>query len=235
MAKPILEVIALDATDARAAQLGGADRLELVSDMTQAGLTPDPETFASVRAATGLPVRVMLRSHSGYALTDVTRLTAQAVTLRELGADEFVLGFLTPAGEIDLPAMQALLPALAGCRWTFHRALDHATDRAAAWQAISSLPGLDYVLTAGGPASVTEGLPTLTAEAGSGTRGPRILAGGGLRPAHVAPLRAAGIDAFHTGSAARPDGRWDRPVEASLVRAWRTLLDNPEQPGAAGR
>jgi copper homeostasis protein len=230
VAKPILEVIALDATDARAAQLGGADRLELVSDMTQAGLTPDPGTFASVRAATDLPIRVMLRSHSGYALTNATRLTAQAAALRDLGADEFVLGFLTPDGTIDLAALDAVLPALEGCRWTFHRALDHATDRAAAWQAISPLPGLDFVLTAGGPAAVTEGLPALTTEAlRSATAGPRILAGGGLRPAHVPPLRAAGIDAFHTGSAARRDGRWDRPIDPSLVRAWRNVLDNPDR------
>lgn len=39
--RALLEVIALDAADAVAAEAGGADRLELVSDMAADGLTPD--------------------------------------------------------------------------------------------------------------------------------------------------------------------------------------------------
>ena len=38
--QPILEVIAVDAADARAAEQGGADRIELVSAMSEGGLTP---------------------------------------------------------------------------------------------------------------------------------------------------------------------------------------------------
>jgi copper homeostasis protein len=44
-------------------------------------------------------------------------------------------------------------------------------------------------------------------------------------------LRAAGVDAFHTGSAVRPDGRWDRPVSAELVRGWRAQVDQPVRTG----
>ena len=77
------------------------------------------------------------------------------------------------------------------------------------------------MLTAGGPATVAEGLATLAAEA---AQTPRVLAGGGLRRQHVAPLLAAGVDAFHTGSAVRPDGRWDAPVDPALVGGWRAAL-----------
>ncbi|MGW7357743.1 hypothetical protein ACWGI0_14205, partial [Streptomyces sp. NPDC054802] len=38
--RALLEVIALDAEDAVAARSGGADRLELVTDMAADGLTP---------------------------------------------------------------------------------------------------------------------------------------------------------------------------------------------------
>jgi copper homeostasis protein len=227
--KPILEVIALNAFDARAAQDGGADRIELVADMAQDGLTPGIATFAAVRAAVDLPVRVMLRDTSGYALSDATGLSAAAAELRHAGAGQFVLGFLDSRGAVDLAALAPVLDAIDGCPWTFHRALDHAADRPAAWRALHGLPGLDCVLTAGGPGTVADGLATLSTEA-AGT-GPRILAGGGLRPPHVAPLRAAGVDAFHTGGAVRPGGRWDAPVSADLVRAWREHVD---QPVAAG-
>nr|MDT0525259.1 copper homeostasis protein CutC [Streptomyces sp. DSM 41633] len=59
--RAVLEVIALDAEDAVAAQAGGADRLELVTDMAADGLTPSRETFAAIRSAVDIPLRVMLR------------------------------------------------------------------------------------------------------------------------------------------------------------------------------
>jgi copper homeostasis protein len=163
----------------------------------------------------------MLRGEDGYALSEPGAVVEAATALRAAGADEFVLGFLDARGAVDLVAVEAVLDAIEGCRWTFHRALDHAADRAAARRALAGLPGLDCVLSAGGPASVDEGLATLTAEAGSD---PRVLVGGGLRRHHLAPLLTAGVDAFHTGSAVRPGGRWDAPVDADLVRAWRVAL-----------
>jgi copper homeostasis protein len=217
---PILEVIALDAVDAEAAQAGGADRIELVSGMEHGGLTPAVETFARVRAATDLPVRVMLRSTAGFAYGPGP--AGSAARLRAAGAEEFVFGFLDAAGAVDRDAVAAVLAELGGCRWTFHRALDHAADRAAARRALAGLPGLDFVLTAGAATGMVAGLAVLGAEVGSE---PRILAGGGLRPEHVTPLLAAGVDAFHTGSAARPYGRWDRPADPHLIRAWRDHID----------
>ena len=215
--QPILEVIALTAADARAAQAGGADRIELVTAMDQAGLTPTIETFLQVKAATDLPVRVMLRNQDGYART--VDLAASAAALRAAGADQFVLGFLDSTGAVDMPP----LAALDGCAWTFHRALDHAADRTAALAAIRKLPGVDCVLTAGSPAGVGAGLPVLLAEARTGAT-PRILAGGGLRREHVEPLAAAGVDAFHVGSGVR-HGDWTSPVDPALVAQWRSLID----------
>jgi copper homeostasis protein len=218
----ILEVIALDATDARAAASGGADRLELVAGMDQGGLTPSVETFVEVRAAVDLPVRVMLRDCTGYAPSDLTALVSHARELRRVGADEFVLGFLDPAGDVDLAAVSAVLAVLDGCRWTFHRALDHSRNRTSAWQAITDLPGLDQVLTAGSPAGVPSGLPTLRAEAPAESS--RILAGGALQIDHLAPLVEAGVRAFHTGSGVRAGGSWSSPVDAAMVATWRSHL-----------
>ncbi|HCT75479.1 MAG TPA: copper homeostasis protein CutC [Micromonosporaceae bacterium] len=219
MSSPILEVISLDATDARNAQAGGADRIELVSDMLRGGLTPSVETFVSVRAATDLPIRVMIRQQDGYAAGAVGVLRHAAKELRANGADEFVLGFLDDRGAVDVKSVAALLEVIDGCSWTFHRALDHATDRAAAWQAIEDLPGLDFVLTSGGPLGVGEGIDTLIAEAGLRSE-PRILAGGVLREQHLSALLEGGVDAFHTGSAVRVDGRWDAPVDVIAVSRW---------------
>ncbi|AVV47422.1 copper homeostasis protein CutC [Streptomyces sp. ID05-04B] len=225
--RAVLEVIALDAEDAVAAQAGGADRLELVTEMAADGLTPPVAVFAAVRAAVDLSLRVMLRLSDGFAAGDVDRLVRAAADLRAAGAQEFVLGFLDAEGAVDLAAVERIVAGLDGCRWTFHRALDHAADRDALRKQLDGLPGLDAYLTAGSPAGVDAGLPTLLAEAARhGEQGyeQRLLVGGGLRLGHLPRLRAAGIDAFHIGGAARPHG-WSGPVSAHAVREWRRAVD----------
>lgn len=225
--RAVLEVIALDAEDAVAAQVGGADRLELVTDMAADGLTPSCATFAAIRAAVDIPLRVMLRVADGFAAGDVDVLVRKARELRAEGADEFVLGFLDADGNPDLVAVERLVAELEGCHWTFHRAIDRAADRDALRKTLADLPGLDTYLTAGSAAGVDAGIPTLVAEAGrAGEPGyePRILVGGGLRLEHLPELLAAGIDAVHIGGAARPQG-WSGPVDAAAVREWRDVLD----------
>lgn len=225
--RAVLEVIALDAEDAVAAQAGGADRLELVTDMAADGLTPSRETFAAIRSAVDVPLRVMLRVADGFAAGDIDVLAGKAHEMRAEGAEEFVLGFLDEEGHADLVAVARLAAELDGCRWTFHRAIDRATDRDALRKRLADLPGLDTYLTAGSPAGVDDGIRTLLTEAAR-TREPgyeaQILVGGGLRLHHLPQLRAAGIDAFHIGGAARPAG-WSAPVDAAAVREWREALD----------
>ncbi|NEB75012.1 copper homeostasis protein CutC [Streptomyces sp. SID14478] len=227
--RAVLEVIALDPEDAVAAQAGGADRLELVTDMAADGLTPSVRTFAAIRAAVGIRLRVMLRLADGFDAGDVSALVRAARELRGAGADEFVLGFLDEHGGPDLAAVERIVAELDGCRWTFHRAIDRAADRDALRKQLADLPGLDTYLTAGSADGVDAGLDVLVAEAaraGAGEPGyeQQILVGGGLRLEHLPQLRAAGISAFHIGGASRPHG-WDAPVSADAVRVWREALD----------
>lgn len=126
----LLEVIALDARDAVAAQEGGADRVELVADMAADGLSPSAASVAEVRSAVDIPVRVMLRLTDGFAAGSLDALIRRTADLRAAGAEEFVLGFLTPAGAVDLPAVARIVDTIGGSPWTFHRAIDHCADRA---------------------------------------------------------------------------------------------------------
>lgn len=225
--RAVLEVIALDVEDAVAAQAGGADRLELVTDMAADGLTPPAATVAGIRAAVDIDLRVMLRLADGFAAGDVDRLVRVAHEMRDAGADQFVFGFLDPAGAVDLAAVERVVAALDGCPWTFHRAIDRAADRDALRGRLAGLPGLDTYLTAGAAAGVDAGLSTLAAEArrdGQPGYGQQILVGGGLRLDHVPRLLADGLEAFHIGGAARPGG-WRGPVSAAEVARWRSVLD----------
>jgi copper homeostasis protein len=192
MSRPILEVIALSPDDARAARAGGADRLELVTDMAADGLMPSPETFAGIRDAVDLPLRVMLRGADGFTSggdAALDALCARAQLLRAEGAEEFVLGFLDEAGGPDLRAISDLTGVIDDCPWTFHRAIDRAADRDGLRKSLASLlpspsplaspspvasdaspaepsgRGLDAYLTAGSPQGVDAGMDVLRAEA----------------------------------------------------------------------
>ncbi len=225
--RAVLEVIALGVEDAVAAQAGGADRLELVTDMAADGLTPSAGTVAGIRRAVDISLRVMLRPADGFAAGDVDRLVRVAAELREAGAEEFVLGFLDPDGGVDLAAVERVVGVLDGCPWTFHRAIDRAADRDALRKQLDGMPGLDTYLTAGSADGVDDGLPVLLAEAGRrGEPGyeQRLLVGGGLRLDHVPTLVEAGVDGFHIGGAARPSG-WAEPVSAQAVAEWRAAVD----------
>lgn len=214
---PLLEVIALTSADAEAAQAGGADRLEVVSDMAADGLSPTPATVASIRAACDLPIRAMVRMTADFSCHDAAATVGLAAELIEAGADGLVMGFLGADG-IDLDPIHAVWEATRR-PWTFHRAVDHAADYPRAVTTAAAVPGVDQILTAGSAAGLSVGLESLVANASAGP----LMAGGGLAREHVTPLREAGITAFHIGSAARPD--WDSTVDAGRVADWRAALD----------
>ncbi|ROR96604.1 copper homeostasis protein CutC [Salana multivorans] len=224
----LLEVIALSALDAERAERGGADRLEVVGTMDDDGLSPDPSLVAEIAAATGLPLRVMVRARAGFGTDgeELARLRGLAVAYRGAGADGLVLGFLDATGAVDVDAVTEIVGATDG-PWTFHRAIDACPEPDRAWAVLHGLPRLDQVLTAGSTRGVGDGLTALLrrAETDEPARS-RILAGGGLRPEHVPVLAQSGITAFHIGSAARPDGSFAAPVDAALVRGWRDLIND---------
>ncbi|MFE5758602.1 copper homeostasis protein CutC, partial [Streptomyces massasporeus] len=191
------------------------------------GLSPSAATVAGIRRAVDISLRVMIRLADGFAAGDVERLVRVAGELREAGAEEFVLGFLDVGGVVDLAAVERIVGVLDGCPWTFHRAIDRAADRDALRKQLDGMPGLDTYLTAGASGGVDEGLPVLLAEAArQGQPGyeQHLLVGGGLRLDHVPTLLTAGVDGFHIGGAARPEG-WEAPVSADAVARWRAALD----------
>ncbi|MFV0406366.1 MAG: copper homeostasis protein CutC [Propioniciclava sp.] len=226
--RPLLEVIAQTPADARNAEAGGADRIELVGSMAGGGLSPDIEMVEQVRATTSLPVRAMIRPREGFvaSVDELALLKRQVNQVIEAGADGVVLGFLDQQGQVDSDVVGALVED-GFFPWTFHRAIDHAGDPDDAWETLQELPRLDQVLTAGSTQGVRQGLPSLLERADvDDFARPRLMAGGGLAPAHVGQLMRAGVRSFHTGSLVRPGGSFVAPVNAPLVEEWRDLLDD---------
>ena len=61
----LLEVIVQTVADAREAEKGGADRLEVVRAISMGGLSPSIDLVRLIKDDTSLPLRIMLRENSG--------------------------------------------------------------------------------------------------------------------------------------------------------------------------
>ena len=224
----MLEIIALHEADARRAEEGGADRVELLGSLDDGGMSPEPRLVERVRAATSIQIRVMVRLREGFGTDggEFTRLQGLIDSYLDAGADGVVFGFLNGLGEVDLEVCGALT-AEGDWPWTFHRAIDNALDTDKAWRAVLTLPRLDQVLTAGSALGVDHGLDDLIRLARSDERIARLMmAGGALQAEHVPWLARAGVRAFHLGRPVRPQGTYKAYVDAPLVHTWRTLIDD---------
>lgn len=91
----LLEVIATTIGDARAAARAGADRIELVTAISEGGLTPSVGVIEAVVAAVPIPVNVIVRPHSRSFSYDASELAAIARDVRAAvaaGANGIVFG-----------------------------------------------------------------------------------------------------------------------------------------------
>lgn len=199
MLRVAVEVAVQDAGGARAALAGGADRVELCAGLAATGgLSPTPAAVERV-AAVGLPVHVLVRPRAGGFVHDDDERALLVAEVRDAcaaGAAGVVVGALTPAREVDVRTLDALVVAAAGRVVTFHRAFDVVADRAAALDVLAAA-GVTRVLTSGGATTVGEGVGELARLVGHAAGRVEVMAGGGLTPASAPAVLASGVDALH--------------------------------------
>lgn len=223
----LLEVIVQSVADARAAEAGGADRLEVVRELERDGLSPSLDLVRAIQAETPLPLRVMVRESDGFGVTgpdEVRELQRIFAALADLGVDGAVTGFARD-GLPDMDTTRAVLSAAPSLPVTFHRAFDTLHDQLAGIDLIASLPQVDRILTSGGAGPWTarcERLARFTEHA----RGRlTILAGGGVDAEGLEALASSGcVREGHVGRAACEPPSIGAPVSAGRVRALRRLL-----------
>ena len=205
----LIEAAVESLDDALAAEAGGARRLELCADLDSGGTTPERSVIASVIARVRVPVVVMVRDRPGdyvYTRDELDRMRRDVALALVLGAAGVVVGALTSARRIDLPAMRELMGAAYGLPVTFHRAIDETRDVLASIDQLRSL-GVRRVLSSGGAPVALDGSVTLAAMIERAGPALTVVAGGGVRSTNVAQLvRRTGVREVHLrcgGDAAR--------------------------------
>ena len=93
----IVEVCANSLESALNAQRGGADRIELCSELGVGGVTPSLGLLRAVRAAITIPVHVLIRPRSGdfmYSDLEFEIMKTDILQCREMGYEGVVSGVL---------------------------------------------------------------------------------------------------------------------------------------------
>lgn len=196
----ILEACVDSLESALAAERGGATRLELCENLIIGGTTPSPAFFRQIRSEVMIPIHILVRPRFGdflYSDKEMERMCAEIAELAQAGGEAFVIGALQSNGDLDREAIQKMMAAAKGARFTLHRAFDMCRDMSLALEEAIAL-GFSSILTSGGRGSACEGANQIAALERASAGRIEILVGAGVNAKTIADLKEkTGARAFH--------------------------------------
>jgi copper homeostasis protein len=226
--KLLLEISVESINAAAAAERGGADRIELCSDLSVGGLTPDPVLTRAVRQQIQIPIFVMIRPRAGdfvYSSPEFAQMKESVAEARDLGADGVVFGILKPDRIVDIERTRELVELAQPLPVTFHRAFDTCPELSQALENVLQ-SGASRILTSGGAASAPEGSAKIKMLIAAARQHITIIPGAGINSGNILQLAAAtrALE-FHSGlSSVLPHGQTDYIQFEKEVRAMVTVL-----------
>lgn len=199
---PTIEVCVDAVASATAAERGGADRIELCSDLLAGGTTPSVGMIEAVRERVSIGLQVMIRPRGGdfhYTAEEFEVMRRDVLAARNAGANGVVLGILGDGEVVDVARTRELVEAARPLQVTFHRAFDWSDDLTRALEdVIQSRP--DRVLTSAGKRTAMEALPELANLVKTAERRITIMACGGIDATNAARIiRETGVNEIHLG------------------------------------
>lgn len=194
------ELCAETLTAARAAELGGADSVELCARLDLGGITPSERLTAAAVQVLSIPVHVLIRPRGGdfaYTADEYDLMRRQVQWARQAGAAGIVIGVLQADGQVDVGRSRELVELARPLKATFHRAFDETPDLFQALEAVIAT-GADCLLTSGGAPEVLVGAEQILRLIEQAGERIQIMAGGGLRLSTMAQvLGRTGVRFLH--------------------------------------
>lgn len=199
----LLEVCVDSVDSAVAAELGGARRVELCSDLLEGGITPGAGLIASVRLRIAIDIIVMIRPRGGdfnYTDSEFEVMQEEIRQARILGANGVVLGLLDLDGRVDVARTRKLVELASPLPVTFHRAIDMSRDLNQALEDVVTT-GAIRILTSGGASSVPAAVDEIARLVESAAGRIIVMPGSGITPDNIAALaRSTGATEFHASA-----------------------------------
>jgi copper homeostasis protein len=200
----ILEICANSLQSAINAEQGGANRIELCTNLQVGGTTPSKVLIQSVIKALAIPVYVLIRPRGGdfiYTQDELEQMRSDISFCLEAGCKGVVFGALNREGTIDESATSFLMKAAKFMDVTFHRAFDLLDDHLEGLNILKEL-GVQRILTSGCNGTALQGYEMLNELVDESEEEVIIMPGGGIRPENIKQLLKTGAIEYH--SAAMP-------------------------------
>ena len=201
MSEPvILEICADSVESALAAQSGGANRVELCSNLLEGGVTPSAGLISTVRRKLAIDLCVMIRPRGGdfcYSAEEFEAMEKDVLMAKQIGANGIVFGILQEDGDVDIERTRCLVEIARPLKTTFHRAFDMSRELSKSLEDIIKT-GSDRVLTSGGEQKVEDGIRTIAKLVKGADRRISVIVGGGITQSNVHHIiEATGVREIH--------------------------------------
>jgi copper homeostasis protein len=182
------------------AQIAGADRIELCSNLPEGGTTPSYGTILSVRSNLTIELNIIIRPRvSDFLYTDPEYdiMRKDIYMCGEAGADGVVIGVLHEDGNIDIERTSKLVEIARPMKVTFHRAFDMCRNPINGLEDII-LTGADRVLTSGQKSDALNGSEIIKNLVNQAANRIIIMPGGGITESNIETIaRTTGACEFH--------------------------------------
>ena len=196
----LLECCVDSAYSARMAKKGGADRLELCSNLVIGGTTPTLALYEQIRNQTDIRIHVLIRPRFGdflYSEDETALICKEIDAFRAAGADGVVIGSLSPDGSLCTEQLKRFREHARDMSVTLHRAFDVCRDPFEALETAKEL-GVNTILTSGQKKSAVEGMEILKQLREQAEGRIDIMAGAGIDAEAIRSLApCTGIATFH--------------------------------------
>lgn len=208
----ILEICANSLESAMNAEKGGANRIELCTNLEVGGLTPSRELIEAVKDVLDIPVYVLIRPRKGdfvYTPDELEGMKSDISFCFEVGCQGVVFGALNRQKIIDEDATNMLMKAAKFMDVTFHRAFDLVEDHIEGLNTLKEL-GVQRILTSGCNGTAVQGFEMLCELVDEAEDEVIIMPGGGIRPNNIDQVLKTGATEYHSAALA-PNGQISDP------------------------
>nr|WP_263324784.1 copper homeostasis protein CutC [Neobacillus sp. Marseille-Q6967] len=204
----LIEYIATTSEDVITIEQSGADRIELVSALSEGGLTPSYGLIEMAINSVQIPINVMVRPHAQsfcYSDKEIEIMKKDIQMIRSLGANGVVFGVLNQKNEICFQQLEDLLTETGSMDVTFHRAIDSTNNLLQAAEKLDTYKEITTILTSGGFGDWKTRIETLKAMK-ERCKQTNLLIGSGLTKDNILDVHLqVAANCYHFGTAIRED------------------------------
>ena len=198
----ILEICANSYQSAVNAEIAGAHRIELCSEISVGGTTPSYGLLKKVMADIDIPVQVLIRPRSGdfhYSDEEFDIMKENILQCKDLGCAGIVSGVLHEDYTIDKKRTSELIELSKPMSFTFHRAFDVVSKPKESLLQLLNL-GVDRLLTSGQQEKAEDGIDLLIELQKLAKNKITILPGSGINSENCIHFKNAGFTEIHSSA-----------------------------------